>query len=368
MIIGIPKETLKGETRVAMTPEWTRILTEDGHKVLIETTAGDFSGYSDQDYIDAGAEIVPDITTVYDRSDFVAKVKELQVPEYTMMHEGQIVMTWYHLAEEAVPPMLQALLDSKVTALSMELFVTPDGKRPTMVPMSGITGALAIYEAIKYSDPKLGGNGIMLRKVAGQKTPKILIVGGGTAGLHAAQVAIGVGLKVTIIEQYRPRIDYLEEAVPEAEVLMFSKHVLQEEMKDCDVVINCTYIMPGHHDYLITREMVRGMKKTAMVIDLSGGGVVETTTKYSSLDDPIYFEEGIMQYSVMNMPSLVPHTASNALLQITGPIIQAIANKGLIQAAKDDDMIRKGISTYNGKLVHEEIAMTSDMDWEELDF
>lgn len=355
MIIGCPKEQKAGETRVALTPQWTKTLVSQGHEVLLQTEAGCAAGFKDEDYISAGAKIEPTIDDVYKKSEFVVKVKELMPCEYDLLQKDQIVMAWFHLAEDVDHPMLNALLKSKTISLGMELIKLPDGTRPTIKPMSEIAGSLAMLEAIKYGLVDRGGNGNLFRKLSGLPAPRVLIIGGGNAGVHAAEIAVGLGCQVTIIENYWKRIAELRYILPHVEVICWEEHVVKDYIKQTDVLLNTIYPMPNQ-PCLIPRETVKTMKKDAVIIDIVGVGVIETV-HYTSLLDPIYFEEGILHYNVANMPALCPKTSTKALLMASGPYIQAIANKGLKQAFADDKALMKSICTLDGQIVNDEVAI-----------
>ncbi|NLD18971.1 MAG: alanine dehydrogenase [Clostridiales bacterium] len=369
MIIGTPKELKENETRVAMTPKWAKKLIDAEHEIWIQKDAGLNSGFSNEDYINAGANIADSIEEIYERSEFVTKVKELKPYEYNLIREDQMVMTWFHLAEDYDKPMAQALMDRETIALSMELIVLNDGSRPTMKPMSDIAGSLAMMESIKYCQTMNGGTGLLLRKVYGLPIPKVVVLGGGSAGLNAAQVAVGLGLKVSIIEASWNRIDYLKAIIPEAEVILFEEKSVAELLEDCDVFINCIYPSPepGHREPIVKRETIRNMKKCSLIMDIAGAEIVETS-HYTTLGDPTYTEEDILHYCVPNMPALCPRTSTEALLMITGPYIMNIANKGLKKAAEDDSSIKRCISTVKGNIVHSEIGINQEMPYTEFSF
>ncbi len=354
MIIGCPKEAKSGETRIALTPDWTRTLTNAGHEVLIQAGGGLACGFTDEDYMEAGAKIEKDIKDIYGNSEFVVKVKELQPSEYDLLQKDQVVMAWFHLAEDVDHPMLEALLEKQVTGIGMELIVLPDGTRPTIKPMSEIAGSLAMLEAIKYGQYIHGGPGILYRKLSGIPAPRVLILGGGHAGLCAAEIALGLGLQVTIVEKYWPRIAQLRYMIPGADVIYWEEENVYRLLRECDVLLNTIYPMPNQ-PCLITRDHVKSMKKDAILIDIVGVGVVETMT-YTTLEDPIYYEEGHLHYNVPNMPALTPKTSTNALLLASGPYILDIANKGLKKACKDDPALFNSISTCGGKVVHQEVG------------
>lgn len=362
MIIGVPKEIKENETRVGMTPVWAKKLTSAGHEVWIQRDAGKFSGFSNEKYQEAGAVIADTIEEIYAKVEFIVKVKELKPKEYDLIHRDQMIMTWFHLAEDYDKPMTEALLNHQAIGLSMELIVADDGSRPTMKPMSDIAGSLAMLESIKYCQTIYGGTGLFLRKVYGLPTPKVVILGGGNAGFNAAQVAVGLGLNVTVIESSWARIDYFKYALPGVEVVIFEKNTVEALLEQCDLFINCVYPSPepGKRRPLVTREMVKKMAKCSLIMDIAGAGIVETS-HYTTLEDPVYKEENILHYGVPNMPSLCPKTATEALLMITGPYIMAIAGKGLRKAAEEDASIRRCISTLKGKIVHPEIALNQEM-------
>jgi len=360
MIIGTPKEIKANETRVGMTPKWAKILTDAGHCVLMQKEAGLGSNFSDEEYINAGARIVSSIDDIYQRSDLVAKVKEIKPYEFNLMKKDQMVMAWFHLAEDYDQKMTQALLDCQAIGLSMELIVLNDGSRPTIKPMSDIAGSLATLEATKYSQKINGGSGLLLRKIYGLPSPKIVILGGGNAGINAAQVAIGLGLSVSIIEASWARIDYLKLALPTTEVVFWDKAIMDELLSSCDVLINCIYPAPGKREPVIKRESIKRMKKDAIIIDIAGAGIIETS-HYTTLEDPIFFEEGHMHYCVDNMPALCPKTSTESLLMITGPYLLSIADKGLKQAAREQAPLLRSISTFRGEIVHPEIGINQGM-------
>lgn len=367
MIIGTPKEVKANESRVAMTPAWAKRLVEAGHEVWVQKDAGALSGFSDEDYRNAGARIAATMADVYGKADFITKVKELYPQEYDLIREDQMVMTWFHLAEDYDKPMTRALLDHKTIALSMELIVLDDGSRPVMKPMSDIAGSLAMLEAYKYCQATNGGSGLFLRKIYGLPVPKAVILGGGSAGLNAAQVGIGLGLKVTVIENNRDRMDYLKSVIPEAEIILFEETNVEKACEECDVFINCVYPSPepGKREPIIKRETVQKMKNCSLIMDITGAETIETADHYTTLDEPTFTAEGIMHYCVPNMPSLVPKTSTEALLMITGPYIMQIANKGLKKAVLENSALRRCVSTLKGDIVHPEIGINQEMPYKE---
>ncbi|MED3687505.1 alanine dehydrogenase [Peribacillus butanolivorans] len=365
MIVGVPKELKTAETRVGLNPTWVKKLTAFGHEVLIQSMAGEASGFCDEEYVLAGAKIVNTIDEIYEKSEFVVKVKELQPYEYGLLRENQMIMAWFHLAEDVNHEMTQALLDTKAISLSMELIVLPDGTRPTIKPMSEIAGTLAMLEAVKYAQYGYGGKGILLRKLAGLPSSKVFILGGGNAGLNTAQVAVGLGLNVTIMEASMKRIDYLNNQLPQVDILCWDKDMMFEELIQSDVLINTIYPMPGVTEPLITREMVSKMKPNSIIIDIAGTGIIETS-RYTTLEEPVYYEQEVLHYCVPNMPALCPQTSTNMMLMTTGPYIMNIANNGLKDVIVNDVIVRNCISTLNGEIVHHEVGINHNMPYTDI--
>ncbi|MET3291520.1 UNVERIFIED_CONTAM: alanine dehydrogenase [Brevibacillus sp. OAP136] len=365
MKIGVPKELKTAETRVGLNPAWVKKLTDFGHEVLLQSKAGEASGFRDEEYVLAGAKIVSTVDEIYEKAEFVVKVKELQPYEYGLLRENQMIMAWFHLAEDVNHEMTHALLDKKAISLSMELLVLPDGTRPTIKPMSEIAGTLAMLEAVKYAQYGYGGKGILLRKLAGLPSSKVLILGGGNAGFNAAQVAVGLGLNVTIIEASIKRIDYLNNQLPQVDTLYWDKDVMAEVLIQSDVLINTIYPMPGVTEALVTREMVGKMKPGSIIIDITGAGLIETS-RYTTLEDPVYYEQGILHYCVPNMPALCPQTSTNMMLMTTGSYILNIANNGLKNVVANDAIVRNCISTLNGEIVHREVGINHNMPYTDL--
>ncbi|MEH7483837.1 alanine dehydrogenase [Neobacillus drentensis] len=361
MIIGCPQEIKPGETRVALTPAWTKTLVEGGNTVLIQKGAGEKAGFFDDDYRAVGAKIENSIEAVYHQAEFLVKVKELYPKEFGLLQKDQIVMSWFHLAEDVDYDMLNAMLKAGTIGIGMELIALPDGTRPTIKPMSEIAGSLAMLEAIKYGLVDNGGSGVLFRKLSGLPAPKVLIIGGGHAGLNAAEIALGLGLEVTIIENYWKRIAELRYMLPGADVICWEDATVFDYIAKTDVLLNTIYPMPDQ-PCLISRDIIKTMKKDAVIIDIVGTGVIETM-HYTTLDDPIYFEEGILHYNVANMPALCPKTSTKALLMASGPYIQAIADKGLKKACADNAALFKSICTLNGKIVHDEVARNHKMEY-----
>lgn len=354
MIIGCPKEMKTGETRVALIPEWVQILVNDGHEVLIQAGAGKACGFEDEAYKAAGAKIEASIGEIYEKAEFVVKVKELMPKEYGLLQKDQMVMAWFHLAEDVNHEMLNAMLEHGTIGLGMELIKLPDGTRPTIKPMSEIAGSLAMLEAVKYGLVDRGGKGNLFRRLPGLPVPKVVIMGAGHAGLNAAEVALGLGLQVTIIKKSQKRIEELRSKYPEAEVIVWEDTAAFSCIKEADVLLNTIYPEPNQ-PCLIPRSVIQQMKKDAVIIDIVGVGVIETM-HYTSLEEPIYYEEGILHYNVANMPALCPKTSTRALLAVSGPYIQAIADKGLKKAFEDDPCLRKSICTFKGQIVDDECA------------
>ncbi|MCQ4636292.1 alanine dehydrogenase [Anaerovorax odorimutans] len=368
MIIGIPKEKKDQEARVGLTPKWVKKLTGQGHTVYIEKGLALLAGIGDQEYIDAGAEILPTTQDIYLKSDMIVKLKDYMPSERDLpFKEGQIIVCFFHLGEvEPDQPMLDKLLASKVTGVSLELIRTDTGARPIIMPMSEIAGRVAVMCACHHCMLSAGGAGISLAAISGTRKPKILILGGGTCGYAAADVALGLHADVTVFESQYSRINQLQGLIPEAHLLLWSSDECAERLKDCDVLINTIYPYPGMEYPLVTREMVRTMKKNSLIVDLVGCDIIETV-KYTTITDPTYVEEGVVHFGIDNLPALVPQTSSELFASSIYPYVEAIANKGIKKACEDSKELFRSMSFVGGTLVHKDIADTHNMDYTPFD-
>lgn len=364
MIIGIPKESKDLESRVGLTPKWVDKLTKQGHSVFMEKGLGNLARISDSEYEKCGAKVLNTVEEIYEQSEMIVKLKDY-VPEERGLpfQEGQIIVCYFHLGEiEPDQPFLDIMLEKKVNGVSLELIRDKDGGRPTMKPMSEIAGRLAVLSACRYSMlPE--GNGVSLAAMDGLNKPKIVILGGGISGTAAAKVCEGLGARTIVFEALYTRIEYLATVLTKSELLLYDINELKEHIKDCDVLINTIYPVPGMKFPIVTRDMVKTMKKRAVIVDITGCDIIETS-RYTTISDPIYEEEGVIHFGVDNLPAMVPQTSCEAFAQTIFPYVEAIANKGIKKACEDNEELAVAVSFVKGKLVHKDIADTHNMPYE----
>ena len=362
MIIGILKEIKVAENRVCMTPAGVEIMRENGHDILVETEAGLGSGFDDVAYREAGAEIVATPEEVYRRAGMVMHVKEPQPSEYPMIREGQIVFTYFHFA--ASKQLTRAMIDSKAVCIAYETIVGKDGSLPLLTPMSEVAGRMAAQEAAKYAERTQGGRGILLGGVPGVQPATVLVLGGGTVGTHAAQMACGLGAKVYLLDTSLERLRQLAEVMPKnCFPLMSSPATVRELVREADVVIGAVLLHGAKAPKLVTREMLKTMKPGAVLVDVAidQGGCFETS-RPTTHSEPIYKVDGIVHYCVANMPGAVPLTSTIALTNATLPYALRIANQGWQDVSRNDPGVREGLNVVNGKVTYAGVAEAFDLE------
>ncbi|MDR2157260.1 MAG: hypothetical protein LBO81_05725 [Clostridiales Family XIII bacterium] len=359
MIIGMPKERKDQETRIVILPDFAKHLVDKGHKVLIETGAGLGSGAADREYLEAGASIVGSPDEIYTGSDFVVKFKDLVPEEFSIpLKEGQIILASFHLGEnEKNFPVVNLLKNTKVKALSWELIKTADGKRPVVTYISELAGSMAPFLAFHYMLKPYGGAGISLVGMSGLQRPKITILGGGNAGYAAAKVCRGFDADVTIFEISRARIDFLRNMLPGMGVRLYSREDAESAARESDAFINTIYPDPNATDFIIRRETVRQMKPGSVIIDLVNAKGIETS-RYTTISEPSYIEEGVVHVVVDNLPAMLPKTASKILSQTARKYVVAIADFGLAKACETYPELQAALSVIDGRVVHPDIAAT----------
>lgn len=361
MIIGIPKEIKPNEYRVAGVPETVGQLVEDGHRVLIEKSAGLGSGFSDEDYRRYGGEIVSK-DELYNKSDMIYKVKEFFPEEFHYFREGLIVFTYIH--SNAHPEQTDAMLKSKIIGIAYE-DIEVDGKFPLLSPMSEIAGKGGFIAASQYLQSIHGGAGLLLADVAGQKKPTVAIIGAGASGFAAAQLASSFGNRVILLDINLSALQSAKSLLGEClETLYSNSDNIAYAVKECDVLINCINWPKWRKDHLVDRNMLRTMKPTAMIVDVACDehGAIETTVA-TTHDHPIYREEGIVHYCVDNIPSAYSSTASIALSSATLPYVRKMARLGVKEALMQDPALRKGLGFYLGDLTLEETGLKQNRDY-----
>ncbi|MEC1548976.1 alanine dehydrogenase [Bacillus rugosus] len=355
MIIGVPKEIKNNENRVALTPGGVSQLISNGHRVLVETGAGLGSGFENEAYESAGAEIIADPKQVWD-AEMVMKVKEPLPEEYIYFREGLVLFTYLHLAAE--PKLAQALKDKGVTAIAYE--TVSDGRTlPLLTPMSEVAGRMAAQIGAQFLEKPKGGKGILLAGVPGVSRGKVTIIGGGVVGTNAAKMAVGLGADVTIIDLNADRLRQLDDIFGHQIKTLISNPVnIADAVAEADLLI-CAVLIPGAKaPTLVTEEMVKQMKPGSVIVDVAidQGGIVETVDHITTHDQPTYEKHGVVHYAVANMPGAVPRTSTIALTNVTVPYALQIANKGTSKALTDNTALRAGLNTANGHVTYEAVA------------
>ena len=362
MKIGAVKEIKTGENRVGMTPAGAAALVKAGHAVFIESGAGMNSGFSDDEYRKAGAEILKTAKEVYKKSEMIVKVKEPLKQEFAFLRPGLILFTYLHLAAEK--EVTKILLSKRVTAIAYET-IEKDGELPLLTPMSEIAGRMAVQVGAHYLERTHGGSGKLLAGVPGVAPANVVIIGSGIAGINAAKMAAGIGANVTVIGRNHNQLKYIDEVLGVC-TLMSNQQTIAAAVKSADLLIGTVAITGAAAPKLVTREMVRSMRKGSVIVDISidQGGCVETS-RPTSHENPVYVAEGVIHYCVTNMPGAVPNTSTIALTNATLPYALKIA-AGLENALKDES-IAKGVNTHNGKLTNREVAEALGMKHEALE-
>lgn len=363
MIIGIPKEIKDQEFRVSTPPGGVRALTSAGHTVIVQSGAGAGSGFSDEEYRRAGATVVDTAEEVWRRAEMVVKVKEPLPPEYPYLRDDLILFTYLHLA--ASEEVTRVLMESGTTAIAYETVEDERGRLPLLIPMSEVAGRMAVQVSAFYLQRTNGGRGKLFAGVPGVRPADVVIIGGGTVGTNAAQIALGMGAHVTIIEKNLERLRYLDQILHGSLTTLASNvHNIAETVRYADVVIGAVLIKGARAPKLVTREMVSEMKEGSVIVDVDvdQGGCVETIHP-TSHSNPTYFVDGVLHYGVANMPGAVPRTSTFALSNATLPYVLALAGKGFEQAVKDDSGLAKGVNVYKGKITYPAVAETFGLEY-----
>ena len=366
MIIGILKEIKPQENRVCMVPAGVDIMKKNGHTVYVEKNAGTGSGFEDSQYVEAGAKILETPADVYEMSDMVMHVKEPQPSEYGLIKKDQIVFTYLHLAAEK--ELTEALLKTGSIGIAYETIEDKKGGLPLLAPMSEVAGRLATQQGAKYLERTFGGRGVLLGGVTGTPSANVLVIGGGVVGIHAAQVACGMGANVTILDMNIDRLRYLSEIMPaNCTALMSSPVLIRELVQTADMVVGAVLVAGAKTPRLITRDMLPAMKKGAVIVDVAidQGGCFETS-RPTTHGDPIYEVDGVIHYCVANMPGAVPLTSTIALTNVTLPYALKLANNGW-KSVLDDPGFAKGVNYVGDKLVCRPVAEAFDLPYSRLE-
>lgn len=368
MLVGVPKEIKTEEYRVGVTPGGVAQFVHAGHHVLVQKGAGEGSGFGDEEYRKAGANVVADAREVYGRSDMVVKVKELIEPEYDLIREGGILFTYLHLAADE--KLTQVLMKKKVRAIAYETVELPDGTLPLLTPMSEIAGRLSIQVGAWYLQRPNGGSGRLLGGVPGVLPANVVIIGGGVVGSNAAEMALGLGATVTIITRNVERLRFLSQVFyPRGRLYTLASNTwnVASAVKDADLVIGSVLVPGAKAPKMVTRDMIRTMRQGSVVVDVAvdQGGCFETT-RPTTHADPIYLVDGVIHYCVTNMPGSVPRTATLALTNATMPYALQLANKGFERAVKEDPALAMGVNTYAGNMTCSGVADAFGLECAEL--
>jgi alanine dehydrogenase len=367
MIVGILKEIKAEENRVSMTPAGVEVMKQNGHTILVEKNAGSGSGFENDIYAQAGAEIVDTPKEIFDRADMVMHVKEPLPPEYDLIRENQIVFTYLHLA--AAETLTHALIKSNSINIAYETIQKADGSLPLLTPMSEVAGRMAIQQGAKYLEMAQGGHGILLGGVPGVDPGMVVIIGGGVVGTNAAKMACGLGAKVYILDMNLDRLRYLSDVMPSnCFLLMSSPATVRDLITRADVVVGAVLIPGAKAPRLITREMLKTMKKGSVLVDVAidQGGCFETS-KATTHSDPIYTVDGVVHYCVANMPGAVAKTSTLALTNATLPYAVEIANKGWERAMKENKEIKLGANVIKGKVTYKGVADAFGLEYVSID-
>ena len=357
MRIGCPKEIKAQEHRVGLTPAGVYALVRAGHEVYMEDNAGLASGFPNEEYVAEGAKILATAKEVYDIADMIVKVKEPLEPEYELMHEGQIMFTYLHLAPD--PEQTQALLRRKVTGIAYETVQLDDRSLPLLSPMSEVAGRLSIQTGARLLESNCGGRGVLLGGVTGVERANVVIVGGGNVGINAAKMAVGLGANVTVIDLNAKRLAYLDDIFDgRIQTLLSNPYNIARAVKNADLVVGCVLIPGAKAPKLVTEEMVKSMKPGSVLVDVAidHGGSIETIDRITTHADPYFVKHGVIHYSVANMPGAVPRTSTLALTGATLPYALKIANLGAEEACRRDPALMRGLNTYNGHLTFKAVA------------
>ncbi len=365
MNIGIPKEIKTNENRVSLVPAGAEALVAAGHKVVVEKGAGLGSGFSDEQYVAAGATIAPDADTTWAGADMIIKVKEPIAVEWPRMKKGQTIFTYFHFAADE--KLTTAHMDSGATCIAYETVELPSRELPLLTPMSEVAGRMAVQEGAKYLEKLYGGRGLLLGGVPGVAPAKVVILGGGIVGINAAKMAAGMGAMVTILDVSLERMRYLSDVMPANVTTIYSnRHNVLEQIATADLVVGGVLIPGAKAPKLIRKEDLKVMQPGAVIVDVAidQGGCVETIHA-TTHENPVYTVDGVIHYGVANMPGGVPRTSTLALTNATFPYAMKLANKGWKQALKEDSALLRGLNVVDGKVTYRGVAEAFGMEYHE---
>lgn len=366
MIIGVPKEIKNNENRVAMTPAGVAELKHNGHTVYVQHTAGEGSGFSDDEYIAAGAQILPTIEAVYDIAEMIVKVKEPIEPEYKLIKKDQVVFTYFYFASDR--KLTEAMIASRGVCIAYETVRLADHSLPLLVPMSEVAGRMSIQEGARFLEKPQGGKGILLGGVPGVPPAKVLVLGAGVVGRNAALMAVGLGADVIIADISLPTLRHVAETMPRVKTLYSSRHNIESQLPDVDLVVGSVLIPGAKAPKLITRDMLKLMRPGSVIVDVAidQGGCFETS-RPTTHSEPTYVVDGVVHYAVANIPGAVPRTSTLALTNATLPYAVRLANKGWRQACREDAALAQGVNMVDGKVTFPAVAEAWGLEYTKLE-
>jgi alanine dehydrogenase len=363
VIVGLPQEIKDNEYRVGLTPAGVRALTDAGHRVVVEHSAGEGSGFEDALYERAGATMIDSADGVWAEAEMIVKVKEPIAPEYPRMKEGLLLFTYLHLAPD--PEQTRQLLEHKVTGIAYETITDKRGTLPLLTPMSEVAGRMAVQVGAQYLEKMNGGRGVLLGGVPGVPAARVVIIGGGVVGTNAAKIAVGMGAHATIIDRDLDRLRELDDIfLSKISTLASSAYAIHGAISEADLIIGAVLVAGAAAPKLVTRAMLKDVPNGAVIVDVAvdQGGCIETTHP-TTHSNPTYYEEGVLHYCVANMPGAVPRTSTFALTNATLPYALKLANRGFVDAINSDPGLKAGVNTYAGKLTYEAVAVSQGLEY-----
>lgn len=367
MKIGIPKEIKNNENRVGATPAGVKELVGHGHTLYVQHTAGEGSGFSDEEYIAAGATILPTIEDVYATADMIIKVKEPIAPEYKLIRKGQLLFTYFHFASDRA--LLDAMLESGATCIAYETVTDRDHRLPLLIPMSEVAGRMSIQEGARFLEKPQGGRGVLMGGVPGVKPARVLVLGAGVVGRNAALMAAGLGAEGTITDVNLNVLRHCADVMPKnVKTLYSSRHNIEQELPTTDLVVGSVLVPGAKTPHLITADMVKLMRPGSVMVDVAvdQGGCFETTHP-TTHSEPTYLVDGVVQYAVANIPGAVPYTSTLALTNATMPYAVRLADLGWVEACKRDAGLADGVNVVDGKITFKAVAEAFDLPYTPLE-
>jgi alanine dehydrogenase len=367
VIVGLPREIKDNEYRVGLTPAGVRALSDAGHQVIVEKSAGEGSGFDDALYQKAGAQLIDSADDVWARAEMIVKVKEPIASEYPRMREGQLLFTYLHLAPD--PKLTEELLQRKVTGIAYETITDRRGGLPLLTPMSEVAGRMAIQVGAHYLEKMAGGRGILLGGVPGVPAARVVIIGGGVVGTNAAKIAVGMGAHVTIIDSNLERLRALDDIfLSKISTLASSAYMIHDAISSADLIVGAVLVPGAAAPRLVTKSMLRDVPNGAVIVDVAvdQGGCIETTHP-TTHSNPTYYVEGVLHYCVANMPGAVPRTSTFALTNATLPYTLKLANQGFLEAIGNDAGLKAGVNTFAGHCTYQAVAEAQGLSYTSID-